>query len=46
MAKKLARYRLDLLGVQEVKLDKGTIVRAEDYAPFYGKENDNHQLEA
>jgi len=46
VAKKLVRYRLDLLGVQEVKLDKGATVRAEDYASFYGKENENHQLEA
>lgn len=46
MAKKLVRYSLDLLGVQEVKLDKGATVRAEDCACFYGKDNKNHQLEA
>jgi hypothetical protein len=44
--KELVRYRLDLLGVQEVKLDNGAIVREEDYTSFYGKGNENHELEA
>lgn len=39
VAKELGRYRLDLLGVQEVKLDKGAIVSAEDYTSIYGKGN-------
>jgi hypothetical protein len=46
VAKELVRYRLDLLGVQELKLDKGAIVRAEDYASFYGKGNEHHELKA
>ena len=29
-AKELARYRLDLVGVQEVRWDKGSTVRAGD----------------
>jgi exonuclease III len=33
-ARKLARYKLDLLWVQEVKWDKGGLVRAEDYNFF------------
>ena len=42
--RELARYKLDLLGVQEVRWDKGGTVRAEDYNFFYGKGNENHQL--
>jgi exonuclease III len=40
----LARYRLDLVGVQEVRWDKGGTVRAGDYNLFYGEGNENHQL--
>ena len=43
-ARELARYKLDLVGVQEVRWDTGDKVRAEDYIFFYGKGNDNHQL--
>ena len=43
-AKELARYRLDVVGVQEVRWDKGGTVRAGDYNFFYGKGNENHQL--
>ena len=44
VARELARYKLDLLGVQEVRWDKGDTVRAGDYNYFYGKGNENHQL--
>ena len=43
-ARELARYKLDLVGVQEVRWDKGGTVRAGDYNFFYGKGNENHQL--
>ena len=43
-AKELARYKLDLVGVQEVRWDKEGTVRAGDYNFFYGKGNGNHQL--
>jgi len=43
-ARELARYKLDLVGVQEVRCDKGGTVRAGDYKFFYGKGNENHQL--
>ena len=33
-AKELTRYKLDLLGVQEVRWDKGDTVRAGDYNFF------------
>jgi len=42
-ARELARYKLDLVDVQEVRRDRGGIVRAGDYV-FYGKGNENHQL--
>ena len=44
-AGELARYKLDLVGVQEVRWDNGDTVRAGDYNFFYGKGNKNHQLE-
>src|SRR5215469_14657459 len=43
-ARELARYKLDLVGVQEVRWEKGGTVRAGDYNFFYGKGNENHQL--
>ena len=43
-ARELARYKLDLVGVQEVRWDKGGTVRAGDYNFFFGKGNENHQL--
>ena len=42
-AKELARYQLDLVGVQEVRCDKGDTVRTGDFTFFYGKGNENHQ---
>ena len=43
-ARELARYLLDLMGVQEVRFHKGGTVRAGDYNFFYGKGIQNHQL--
>ena len=43
-ARELARYKLDLVGVQEVRWEKEGTVKAGDYSFFYGKENENHQL--
>jgi len=42
--KAAARYKLDVVGVQEVRWDKRGTVRAGDYDFFYGKGNENHQL--
>jgi len=42
--RELARYKLDVVGVQEVRWDKGSTVRAGDYDFFYGKGNESHQL--
>jgi hypothetical protein len=44
VVRELARYRLDLVGVQEVRWDKGGTVRTGDGIFFYGKENENHIL--
>jgi hypothetical protein len=35
---------LDLVGVQEVRWDKGGTERSEDYTFFYGTGNEDHQL--
>jgi hypothetical protein len=44
VARELARYKLVLVGVQEVRWVKGGTVRAGDYTFFYGKGNESHQL--
>jgi hypothetical protein len=36
-ARELARYKLDLVDVQDVRWDRGDTVRAEDYIFLYGK---------
>jgi len=38
-ARELARYKLDVVGVQEVRWDKRDTVRAGDYKFFYGRGN-------
>jgi exonuclease III len=43
-ARESARYKLDLVGVQEVRWDKGGGVRTGDYNFFYGKGIENHHL--
>jgi exonuclease III len=44
VARELGKYKLDLVGVQEVRWDKGGTERAEDYTFFYGAVNEDHQL--
>jgi exonuclease III len=36
VARELGKYKLDLVGVQEVRWNKGGTERAEDYTIFYG----------
>ena len=43
-ARELAKYRLDLVGVQEVRLDGNGISPIGDYMLYYGKGNNNHHL--
>jgi exonuclease III len=44
VARELAKYKLDLVGVQEVRWDKEGTVRARECTFFYGKGQENHQL--
>jgi hypothetical protein len=41
---KLAKYKLDLVGVQVVRWDKGGTEPAGDYTFFYGNRNADHHL--
>jgi len=43
-ARELRRYKLDVVGVQEVRWDKGGTVREGDCDFFYWKGNNNQQL--
>ena len=40
----IRKMKLDLVGVQEVRWDKGGTVKAGDYNFFYGKGKENYQL--
>jgi exonuclease III len=40
----LAKYKLDLVGVQEVRWDKGGTEPGGDYTFFYGNGNADHHL--
>jgi exonuclease III len=44
VARELGKYKLDLVGVHEVRWEKGGAERAEVYAFFYGQGNGDHQL--
>jgi len=43
-ARELEGYKVDLMGVQEIRLGKGSTVQAGVYNFFYGKGNEIHQL--
>jgi exonuclease III len=44
VAKIISKYKLDLLGVQEVRWDTGGTKLASEYAFFCGRGNENHEL--
>jgi exonuclease III len=44
VSRELWRYRLDLVGVQEVRWEGSGTVQAGEYIFFYGKGNENHEL--
>jgi exonuclease III len=44
VARELGKYKLDLVGVQDVRWEKGGTERAEDYTFFYGEGNGDQQL--
>jgi hypothetical protein len=44
-ARELARYKLDLVGVQEVRWDKEGTFKVGDYSFFYEKGNEDHHWE-
>jgi hypothetical protein len=44
VSKELAKYRLDLVGVQGVKWEGGGTELAGECTFLYGKRNDNHEL--
>jgi hypothetical protein len=44
VSRKLARYKLHLVGVQEVRWEGSGTEPAREYTFFYGKVNENHEL--
>jgi hypothetical protein len=44
VSRKLARYKLDLVGVQEDRWEGGGTEPAGEYTILYGKGNENHEL--
>jgi hypothetical protein len=43
-ARELGKYKLDLVGVEEVRWEKGGTERAEDCTFFCGQGNGDHQI--
>jgi exonuclease III len=44
VAKEISKYKLDVMGVQEIRWDRGGTEAAVEYTFFYGKRNENHEL--
>jgi hypothetical protein len=43
VAEEVSKYKLDLVGIQEVRWDRGGREPAGQYTFFYGKGNQNHE---
>jgi hypothetical protein len=44
VSRELSKYKFDLVGVQEVRLEGGGTEPAGEYTFFCGKENENHEF--
>jgi hypothetical protein len=44
VAEEALKYKLNLVGVQEVRWDRSSIEPGGQYTFFYGKGNQNHEL--
>jgi hypothetical protein len=44
VAEEVSKYKVDLLGVQEVRWSGGGTEPADEYTFFYGGGNENHEL--
>jgi hypothetical protein len=44
VSRELTRYKIDLVGVQEVRWESSGTEPAGEYTFFYGKGNENHEL--
>jgi hypothetical protein len=44
VAEEISKYKLNLVGVQELRCDRGDIEPAGQNTFFYGKGNQNHEL--
>jgi hypothetical protein len=44
LVEEISKYKLDLVGVQEVRWGSGGTEPAGKYTFFYGKGNENHEL--
>jgi hypothetical protein len=45
VSRELSKYKLDLVGVQEVEWEGCGTEPAGEYTVFYGKRNENHKLD-
>jgi hypothetical protein len=41
--KEISKYKLDLVGVQDVRWDRDGTEPVGEYIFFYGKQNENHE---